>query len=115
MQRRPTPLSLVTAMHPAREHDVTSLQIPPTADGTRPGFGCPTGDAVPAADASADCGCRVCTGCAGRLAGPPRAHAVVVFSNAPRRGEPGTFRKSIPPGITRGSSPFFSAAKLPGA
>ena len=116
MQRRPKPLSLTTAMHPAREHDVTSLlTIPPTPDGTRPGFRCPTGDAVPAADASADCGCTGCTGAAGRLTCPARARAVVVFSNAPRRGKPGTFRKSIPPGITRGSSPFFSAAKLPGA
>ncbi|GAB12396.1 hypothetical protein ARGLB_014_00390 [Arthrobacter globiformis NBRC 12137] len=92
MQQRPKPLSLKTAMHPAREHDVTFLQkIPPTPDGTHPGFGCPPGDAVPAADASADDGCTGCT------------------------GKPGTFRKSIPPGTVRGSSPCFSAAKLPGA
>lgn len=115
MQRSTQPLLLVTAMHPAREHDVTSLQkIPPAPDGTHPGSGRPVGDAVQAADTSPDCGCTGCTGSAGRLACPAPPRAVVLLSNGPRQGRPGTFRKSIPPGTARGSSPFFSAAKLPG-
>jgi len=116
MQRRPTPLSLVTAMYPAREHDVTSLQtIPPIPDGTHPGFGCPAGDAAQAADASADGGCTGCTGSAGWVARPAKPHAVVVLSSRPTHGKPGTFRKSLPPGIYRGSSPYLGAAQLPGA
>jgi hypothetical protein len=107
MQQRPKPLSLTTAMHPAREHDVTFLQmIPPTPDGTPPGFGCPAGDAVPAADASADDGCTVCTGRAGRLARPVRQHAVVLLSSGPRHGNPGTFRKSIPPGTAQAPAEY---------
>lgn len=102
MQQRSKPLSLTTAMHPAREHDVTSLhKIPPTPGGTHPGFGYPTGDAVPAADASADDGCTACTVRTGRLVRAARQHAVVLLSNGPRRGKPGTFRKSIPPGTAQ--------------
>jgi hypothetical protein len=73
MQRKAKPLSLVTGMHPAREHDVTFLQmIPPTPDGTPPGFSRLKGDV-----------------------GPGRA-------NIPKRCRPGTFRKSIPPGSAGG-------------
>jgi len=73
-------------MHPAREHDVTSLQtIPPTPDGSRPGFGCLTADTVPAADTSADPACTGCRGGAGRLV-RPLVRAVVLRSGSPRPG-----------------------------
>ena len=109
MQRKPKPLSLMTAMHPAREHDVTSLQtIPPAPDGTRPGFGCPAGDALLAADASSEPGCTGSPWSAGRFVRAPQC-AGVLLSRCPRRGKPGTFRKSIPPGTADGlRSPYLS-------
>lgn len=113
MQRKPTPLILVTAMHPAREHDVTSLRtIPPTPDGSRAGFGCLTGDPVPESGPSADPACTGCTGLAGRLARPALVRAVVHGISSPTQGKPGTFRKSLPPGTAGGLRvlPFISAS-----
>lgn len=103
MQRGPKPLLLVTAMYPAREHDVTSLQmIPATLDGSRPGFGCFADHTVPEADASADPACTGFTRSAGWLARPARPHAVVLHAHGPRQARAGTFRKSIPPGTAGG-------------
>jgi hypothetical protein len=103
MQRSPMPLLLVTAMHPARELEVTSLQmIPRTPDGSRPDSGCLTGDTVPEADASADPACTSSTRSAGLLIHPVAPRAFVLYSASPRQAKPGTFRKSLPPGTGGG-------------
>lgn len=58
MQRQSIPLSLMTAMHPAREHHVTSLHTIPLTlnDGTATDFGRYKGNAVLVVNVASECG-----------------------------------------------------------
>jgi hypothetical protein len=103
MQRSLMPLLLMTAMHPARELEVTSLQmIPPITGGSRPDSGCLIGDMVPEADASADPACTGYSRSGGLLARPVPPRALMLYPRNPGQATPGTFRKSLPPGTGAG-------------
>lgn len=58
MQRRQSPLSLMTTMQPGREHHVTSLStVPPDLnDGTGSGLSRFTGNTVLSVNAASECG-----------------------------------------------------------
>ena len=58
MQRQATPLTLMTAVHPAREHHVTSLHTIPLTliDGTATDFGRYKGNAVLVVNVASECG-----------------------------------------------------------
>jgi hypothetical protein len=103
MQRSLMPLLLMTAMHPARELEVTSLQmIPPIPGGSRPDPGCLVGDTVPGSDASADPACTGYSRSGGLLARPVLPRAVVLYPRNTGQARPGTFRTSLPPGTGAG-------------